>query len=117
MLLPADAGLDALPALVLTPDEVGAASRGQFIRPHAPLPAADGGPIRLRDEDGRLVGIGVVRGGRLVPEKVLVDAPAAGPRPDAPEHRRPPISLDDLDAAEADPPLGVDPDPASPDDV
>jgi tRNA pseudouridine55 synthase len=117
MLLPADAGLDTLPVFVLSPDEVGAASRGQFIRPHAPLPAADDGPIRLRDEDGSLVGIGVVRGDRLVPEKVFVDTPPAGSRPDAPHHRPPPISLDDLDAAEADPPLGVDPDPASPDDV
>jgi tRNA pseudouridine55 synthase len=116
LLLPPDTGLDALPVLVLSPDEVAAASRGQFIRPHAALPAADGGPIRLRDEDGRLVGIGVIRGGRLVPEKVLVETPTARPRPDAPEHRTP-ISLDELDAAEADPPLGVDPDPASPDDV
>jgi len=123
LLLPPDAGLDALPVLVLSAGEVGAASRGQFIRPRAPLPAADGGPIRLRDEDGNLVGIGVVRGNRLVPEKVLVDAPAAGLQPSAApptepmEHRPPPIDLDEAAAAEADPPLGVDPDPASPDDV
>jgi tRNA pseudouridine55 synthase len=134
LLLPPDAGLDDLPTLLLGPDEVRAVSRGQFIRPQAGVPSADGGPIRLRDEDGNLVGVGMIRSGRLVPEKVLVDAPAPEPRPAAtsetngvPEagvaagvHTRSPharrIDVDAAAAAEADPPLGLDPDPASPDD-
>jgi tRNA pseudouridine55 synthase len=135
LLLPPDAGLEALPTLVLTPDEVRAVSRGQFIRPRAAVPSADAGPIRLRDEAGHLVGVGVVRDRRLVPEKVLVDAPVPAPRPavasqaeperdavveaDVPagSRRRPQIDLEAAAASEADPPLGLDPDPASPDDV
>lgn len=117
LLLAPDAGLDELPTLVLGPDEVRAVSRGQFIRPQAPLPSTDGGPIRLRDEDGRLVGVGVVRGGRVAPEKVLVDAPPAEPNGNAVRRRPSPIDFDEAAASEADPPLGFDPDPASPDDV
>jgi tRNA pseudouridine55 synthase len=117
LLLPPDAGLDDLPTLVLAPDEVRAMSRGQFIRPRAGVPSADGGPIRLRDEDGRLVGVGVMRGERVAPEKVLVAAATAEPNADVSPHRPSPIDLDEAAASEADPPPGLDPDPASPDDV
>jgi tRNA pseudouridine55 synthase len=82
LLRPIDAGLDSLPELVLTDDEVTAISRGQFIR--AALPAAEpGAPIRIRDSAGRLVAIGTVRDGRLAPDKVLVDAPQATGTADA----------------------------------
>lgn len=73
LLLPIDAGLDALPELVISDREVTAISRGQFIR--AALPTGDGdAPIRVRDGAGRLVAIATVRDGRLAPDKVLVDA-------------------------------------------
>jgi tRNA pseudouridine55 synthase len=77
LLLPVDAGLESLPELVITDDEVTAISRGQFIR--AALPDGEAGaPIRVRDAAGRLVAIATVRDGRLAPDKVLVDAlPAA----------------------------------------
>ncbi len=76
LLRPIDAGLEALPELVLTDGEVTAISRGQFIR--AVLPPGDtGAPIRVRDGAGRLVAIATVRDGRLAPDKVLVDAPSA----------------------------------------
>jgi tRNA pseudouridine55 synthase len=106
LLLPPDSGLDAMPEAVLSIDDVAAVSRGQFVRPRALPPLDEGVPIRLRADDGRLVAIGVVRGGRVAPDKVLV-AP-----PEPASHR-----LDLAAAAEADPPYGTDPDPASPDDV
>lgn len=72
LLLPIDAGLDALPELVIGDDEVAAIARGQFVR--AALPAGDDeAPIRVRDAAGRLVAIARVRDGRLAPDKVLVD--------------------------------------------
>jgi tRNA pseudouridine55 synthase len=74
MLLPVDAGLDALPEVVVTDADVGAIARGQFVRVESP-PVE--GPIRVRDPRGRLVAIGRFRDGRLAPDKVLVDAPAA----------------------------------------
>jgi tRNA pseudouridine55 synthase len=78
LLLPIDSGLDHFPELVLQPDEVAAISRGQYVRVSAMSAGpADGRPIRLRDTDGRLVAIALARAGRLAPEKVLVDPPAA----------------------------------------
>jgi len=106
LLLPPDTGLDSMPEAILSIDDVAAVSRGQFVRPRALQPLDEGVPIRLRADDGRLVAIGVVRGGRVAPDKVLV-APAE------PASRR----LDLAAAAESDPPYGVDPDPASPDDA
>jgi tRNA pseudouridine55 synthase len=76
LLLPIDAGLDALPEIVASDDEVAALSRGQFI--HLPrLPDDGGGVIRVRDRSGRLVAIASVRDGRLAPDKVLVDTVVA----------------------------------------
>jgi len=109
LLLPPDVGLDAMPEAVLSTDEVAAVRRGQFIR----LGVAgleDGAAVRLRADDGRLVAIGVVRGDRLAPDKVLLPPPE-------PAARRPDAALDQATASEADPPYGSDPDPASPDDV
>jgi tRNA pseudouridine55 synthase len=92
-LRPIDAGLDALPRVSLAADEVSDVTMGRFVRPAAGLP---GGPpetpLRLIDPQGRLVGIGLRRGARLLPTKVLVEtgrgsdgldrgqAPAGGPR-------------------------------------
>ncbi len=77
LLRPLDAGLDAFPVVTLTPDEVAAIARGQFVRPGGGLPTpAD--HYRLRDPDGALVAIATGSGGRLAPDKVFV-APAARP--------------------------------------
>jgi hypothetical protein len=76
LLLPLDAGLDALPEVVVGDADLGAILRGQFLRV-APPPGP--GPIRVRDGDGRLIAIAAYRDGRLAPDKVLVDAPAAAP--------------------------------------
>ncbi len=72
LLLPIDAGLDDLPELVVGPAEVAALSRGQFVKVETAVPDA---PTRIRDEAGRLVAIGTLKGGRLAPDKVLIDPP------------------------------------------
>jgi tRNA pseudouridine55 synthase len=76
LLLPVDAGLDALPEVTVGPGEAGALARGQFVR--APRVFADG-PIRVRDTDGTLIAIARYRDGRLAPDKVLVDLHAPEP--------------------------------------
>jgi len=81
LLLPVDAGLDELPELVVTDDEVRAIAQGQFVRPQATdvtVLAANGpdAPIRIRDASGRLVAIATLSDGRLAPDKVLVDSTA-----------------------------------------
>lgn len=87
LLRPPDMGLEAFPAVALDETQVVAISRGQFIRPTAPVPAlADpDGRLRLVDARGRLVAIAAWHDGRLAPEKVLIDAP--GVRPEEPDHR------------------------------
>ena len=72
LLLPVDAGLDALPEVVANDDDMLAIARGQFVR--APGPFGDG-PIRVRDANGTLIAIARYRDGRLAPDKVLIDAP------------------------------------------
>ena len=83
LLRPIDTGLDRIPVVDLTRDEVAAVSRGQFVRPSAEVPAgAD--HYRLRGPDGTLVAIAIPAGpGRLAPDKVLVaaDAPAGAGAP------------------------------------
>ncbi len=81
LLLPVDAGLDDLPELVVTDDEVRAIARGQFVRPKATdLTVLDAtgpdAPIRVRDASGRLVAIATLSDGRLAPDKVLVESTA-----------------------------------------
>jgi len=81
LLLPPDAGLDELPEITVTDDDVRAIARGQFVRPRAVdltglSAAVASGPIRIRDGDGRLVAIATLTDGRLAPDKVLVDSPA-----------------------------------------
>jgi tRNA pseudouridine55 synthase len=81
LLLPPDAGLDELPEITVTDEDVRAIARGQFVRPKAVdltglSPAVASGPIRIRDGKGRLVAIATLMDGRLAPGKVLVDSPA-----------------------------------------
>jgi tRNA pseudouridine55 synthase len=71
LLRPSDAGLEHLPALTLTPEEVVRIARGQLLRPADIAPGSE--PIRLKDEEGQLVAIGRWRGTSLVPDKVLVE--------------------------------------------
>jgi tRNA pseudouridine55 synthase len=77
LLLPPDAGLDELPRVVLSADEVEDVARGRFVRPVSGLPGKREGPLRLVTEDGRLVAVAIARGGRLAPDKVFVE-PARG---------------------------------------
>jgi tRNA pseudouridine55 synthase len=73
LLRPIDFGLERFPDVPLTEREVDAVARGQFIRPAAGF---EGGAerYRLRAPDGRLAALAVaIDGGRLAPDKVLVD--------------------------------------------
>jgi tRNA pseudouridine55 synthase len=72
LLLPADTGLDAMPAVALTPAEIADAGQGRFVRPAAGLRGTeDGGPIRLVDAGGTIVGVGRREGARIAPTKIL----------------------------------------------
>ena len=76
LLRPLDMGLDAFPVVTLTPDELTAVARGQFIRPTGGLP----GPAdhyRLQDPAGTLVAIASAVAGRLAPDKVFIAPPSA----------------------------------------
>lgn len=118
LLQPLDAGLERLPRVVLTDAEVAAAARGQFVRPVAGLPRLARPEDRAIavDVTGRIVAVVGLRGGRLVPDKVLVDAPPSEP-PGTTVNDRPIVDVDAALAAELDAPSSVDPDPASPDDL
>jgi tRNA pseudouridine55 synthase len=72
LLLPPDAGLEALPRIVLTDDEVADIARGRFIQPAAGMPTSSSGPLRLVGGNGRLIAVAVGRHGRLAPDKVFV---------------------------------------------
>jgi tRNA pseudouridine55 synthase len=77
LLRPSDAGLDDIPVLVATPAEVVALARGVFIHPSAGMPAvSDGSPIRVHDEDGRIVALARRHRKELRPDKVLFDTAA-----------------------------------------
>jgi tRNA pseudouridine55 synthase len=72
LLLPPDTGLEELPAVSLTSDEIADASQGRFVRPAAGLHGTpDGAPLRLLDPDGAIVGIGRRDGARVAPTKIL----------------------------------------------
>ena len=78
LLLPADAGLDAFPAIELEGGDLQALLRGQVVR--APANGARegeapprAGHCRVHDAAGRLAAIARLEGGRLHPEKVLVE--------------------------------------------
>ena len=72
LLLPSDTGLEALPAVTLTSDEINDASQGRFVRPGAGLRGTpDGMPLRLLDAAGAIVGMGRRDGARIAPTKIL----------------------------------------------
>jgi tRNA pseudouridine55 synthase len=72
LLLPPDTGLDALPAVSLTPEEIADANQGRYVRPHAGLrDTPDGVPLRLLDAAGTIVGMGRREGTRIAPTKIL----------------------------------------------
>ncbi len=78
LLLASDAGLEALPSIRLTPDEVRDAAMGRFVRPSAGLgDLPDGVPIRLLDLNSRIVGIGALDGRRIAPSKMLAGVTTA----------------------------------------
>jgi len=69
-----DSGLERFPSVMLTPAELAAVARGQFVRPAAGFDAAAGAErYRLYAPSGVLAAIAVDAGsGRLAPDKVLV---------------------------------------------
>lgn len=72
LLLPADAGLEALPSVRLTATEIRDARMGRFVRPEAGLmKLPPDAPIRLVDEGDRIVGVGSLDGRRIAPSKML----------------------------------------------
>ena len=72
LLLPSDAGLDALPAVALTAAEITDAVQGRFVRPSGGLHGVgDASPLRLVDAAGLIVGMGRREGGRIAPTKIL----------------------------------------------
>jgi tRNA pseudouridine55 synthase len=77
LLLPVDAGLDGMPRLSVDAAAVAALIRGQPAAVAAePGPIGDR-PILVVDDADRLVAVATLRNGRLMPDKVLVDAPPA----------------------------------------
>lgn len=74
LLRPSDAGLDAIPVVVATPDEVVALARGVYIAPTAGLPdVPEGAPVRVHDVAGRVVALALRHRRELRPDKVLID--------------------------------------------
>jgi tRNA pseudouridine55 synthase len=76
LLLPVGAGLDHLPAVRLSDADAGIVLRGGWVRiPRDPEIGPDPAlPVRVFDDTGRLVAIGRLASGRLVPDKVLADS-------------------------------------------
>lgn len=72
LLLPADAGLEAIPAVALTTAEIADAGQGRYVRPAGGMHGTpDGIPLRLVDAAGTIVGIGRREGARIAPTKIL----------------------------------------------
>ena len=72
LLLPSDTGLDALPSVALTEEEIADAGLGRFVRPSLGMRGAgDGAALRLLDAGGAIVGMGRREGGRIAPTKIL----------------------------------------------
>jgi tRNA pseudouridine55 synthase len=73
LLLPVDAGLDALPRLTVDAVTIGALVRGQMTTLPAGAEPPAAGPILVVDDANRLVAIATLVDGRLAPDKVLID--------------------------------------------
>jgi tRNA pseudouridine55 synthase len=72
LLLPSDTGLEAMPSVALTSEEIADANQGRFVRPRAGLrDAPEGEPLRLLDDAGSIVGMGRREGTRIAPTKIL----------------------------------------------
>lgn len=72
LLLASDTGLDAIPSVALTTDEIADALQGRFVRPTGGLRGApEDEPLRLVDPEGVIVGMGRRDGGRIAPTKML----------------------------------------------
>jgi len=82
LLRPIDTGLEALPRIMLSVAEVGAISRGQFVRPAGGIHER-GERYRLVGPDGALVAIAAAEAGRLAPDKVFVEVMPAAATADA----------------------------------
>jgi tRNA pseudouridine55 synthase len=79
LLRPIDDGLEGFPEVVLTAAEVAAVAKGQYVRPEAGFRAGSE-RYRLRTPDGVLAAIATdAGGGRLAPDKVLIDSPSGVP--------------------------------------
>ena len=77
LMLPPDAGLDAMVRVLLTEDEVDDLRRGRFVRPGADVSSVPlDVPVRLAGPDGRLAGVGHRDGRRLAPDKMLAGVTA-----------------------------------------
>jgi len=106
LLLPVDAGLEAFPVVEVAPDDVEALARGQLVTPPSPLAGDADARYRVVGPGGELLAIAAVRGERLAPDKVFVE-PRARPR----------LDVTAVEAAELDPTVDIDPDPAAVDDA
>jgi tRNA pseudouridine55 synthase len=69
---PIDAGLEGIPAVPLSDEEVAAAARGQYVRPGHRPHAEPGATVRLQGLAGTLVGMGTWESGRIAPTKMFV---------------------------------------------
>ncbi len=83
LLLPADTGLDGFPVLALAGDDLQALLRGQVVRAPADGLASGSqrpraGHCRVHDGSGHLAAIARLEGGRLHPEKVLIEPAPRG---------------------------------------
>jgi len=72
LLLPPDAGLEALPELTLDSTELSYLARGQQLR--RSTSGLEDGLVRIRDERGRLVAVAKSGSGVISPEKVFLPA-------------------------------------------
>ena len=80
LLLPPDAGLEAIPQVQIPAADMEALARGQIIRVRGPLSGASDGPavldgagvVRVVDEAGRLAAMARVEKGRIYPDKVFI---------------------------------------------
>jgi tRNA pseudouridine55 synthase len=80
MLLPAVALIEHLPRALLSAESAARLLQGQAVD----LPSPDlSGQCRLVDAEGRFLGLGEVRDGRLHPKRLLADAREAGAAPSA----------------------------------
>jgi tRNA pseudouridine55 synthase len=71
LLLPMDTGLDQYPVVTVRAQDVNVLVRGQELRA---TDISERGLVRVRDDAGRLVAIGVADGRTIKPEKVFVTA-------------------------------------------